>query len=156
MSSTAPAKTLRLAAASMLAVVVVACGGPASEPEEEIRAWVKQGQEAAEARDRRELVGMMAPSYSDARGHSRADIEDMFRFYFLRQQKVALITRIEELDIYDGTAARLVLAVGMAGTNDNVLGFSADAYRFEMELERHDDEWLLMSARWGEFGGDLR
>ncbi len=156
MSSNAPGKRLRLAVAGMLALVVVACGGSASEPEEEIRAWVKQGQDAAEARDRRELVGMMAPSYSDARGHSRDDIEDMFRFYFLRQQKVALITRIEELEVYDGTAARLVLAVGMAGTDDSVLGFSADAYRFEMELERHDDEWLLMSARWGEFGGDLR
>lgn len=142
--------------AGMLALLLGACGGSATGPEEEIRAWVRQGHEAAEAKDRGMLLDMMAPSYTDARGHSRDDIENLFRFYFLRQQKVALITRIEELDVYDGTAARLVLAVGMAGTNDNLLGFSADAYRFEMELERHDDDWLLMSARWGEFGGELR
>jgi hypothetical protein len=49
-----------------------------------------------------------------------------------------------------------VLDVGMAGTNDGVLGFSADAYRFEMQLEKEDDDWLLMSARWGEIGGELR
>ena len=146
----------RSSVVALTAVYLCACGGPATGPEEEIRAWVRHGQEAAEAKDRRALIGMMAPSYTDARGHSRDDVNDLFRFYFLRQQKVALLTRIEELDVYDGTAARLVLAVGMAGTNDNVLGFSADAYRFEMELERHHDEWLLMSARWGEFGGDLR
>ena len=156
MMSLARVTRVRLPVAGILTLIFCACGGSATGPEEEIRAWVRQGQEAAEAKDRRALVDMMAPSYTDARGHSRDDIENMFRLYFLRQHKVALITRIEELDLYDGTAARLVLGVGMAGTNDNVLGFSADAYRFEMELERHDDEWLLMSARWGEFGGDLR
>ena len=139
----------------IMCVLLSACGGPEAGPEEALRTWVQQGHEAAEARDRGTLVDMIAPGYTDARGNSRDDIEDMFRFYFLRQQKVALITRIEELDVYADTAARLVLAVGMAGTNDNVLGFSADAYRFEMEFERQADEWLLTSARWGEFGDDL-
>ncbi len=156
MISSISAIRVRLPVIGILALLVCGCGGSATGPEEEVRAWVRKGQEAAEAKDRGELVDMMAPSYTDARGNSRDDIEDLFRFYFLRQQKVALITRIEELDVYDGTAARLVLAVGMAGSDDNVLGFSADAYRFEMELERHDDGWLLMSARWAEFGGDLR
>jgi len=141
---------------AFLCAAVVACGGPVEGPEEAIRSWVRQGQEAAEAKDRRALVKMIAPAYTDARGNSRDELEDMFRFYFLKQQRVALITRIEELEVFADSAAKLVLAVGMAGTNDNVLGFSADAYRFEMELELQDDEWLLTSARWGEFGGDLR
>jgi hypothetical protein len=138
-----------------IGVLLSACGGPEEGPEEALRAWVRQGHEAAEAKDRGALVDMIAPGYTDARGNTRDDIDNMFRYYFLRQQKVALISRIEELDVYDETAARLVLAVGMAGTNDNVLGFSADAYRFEMEFERQADDWLLTSARWGEFGGDL-
>lgn len=146
----------RLLTTGLVSFLLSACGGPAEGPEEALREWVRQGHEAAEARDRGALVDMIAHGYTDARGNSRDDIEDMFRFYFLRQQKVALITRIEELEVYEDTAARLVLAVGMAGTNDNVLGFSADAYRFEMEFERQADEWLLTSARWGEFGGDLQ
>jgi hypothetical protein len=36
-----------------------------------------------------------------------------------------------------------------------VLGFSADAYRFEMELARDGDDWLLISGRWGEVGGNI-
>lgn len=146
----------RFVITGLLSVWLVACGGTADGPEEAIRTWVAEGQLAAEAKDRRALVKMISPSYTDARGNSRDDIEDMFRFYFLRQNTVALITRIEELNVHADSAADLVLAVGMAGTNDGTFGFSADAYRFAMEFEQIDDKWLLTSARWGELRGDLR
>ncbi len=141
--------------AVLVCVTLSACGGPAEGPEAAIRSWVREGHEAAEAKDRRALVDLISPAYTDARGNSRDDIENMFRLYFLRQHEVALVSRIEELQVYGDTAAMLVLSVGMAGRNDNVFGFSADAYRFEMEFELQDDAWLLTSARWGEFGGDL-
>ena len=48
------------------------------------------------------------------------------------------------------TAAMVDVTVGMAGTNNDVLGLSADAYRFEFELEKPDDEWVLIGARWGD------
>jgi len=151
--STNPARWL---ISGLVCVWLTACGGPAEGPEQALRSWVSQGQELAEAKDRRALVDMISPSYTDSRGNGRDDIEKLFRMYFLRQHKVALITRIEELNVYDESAAQLVLAVGMAGTNDSTFGFSADAYRFEMELELDHEEWLLTSARWGELRGDLR
>ena len=135
---------------------LAACGGERSTPEEEVRAWVWQGHDLAEAKDRRALVDMISPDYSDARGNSRADIENMFRVVFLRQKKVALITRIDTVQMHAETAANVALDVGMAGTEDNVLGFSADAYQFEMELEKDGDDWLLISARWGQVGRELR
>ncbi|MDH3532917.1 MAG: hypothetical protein OEO82_08300 [Gammaproteobacteria bacterium] len=133
-----------------------ACGGSAAPPEEALRDWVRQGESAAEERNRRVLVSMIAPAYADARGNTREDIENLFRLYFLQQQKVALLTRVDAIRVFDDTAAELVLDVGMAGTSDGMLGFSADAYRFEMELEKEGDDWLLMSARWGEIGEELR
>ena len=133
-----------------------ACSNDRSTPEEEVRAWVWQGHELAEAKDRRALVDMISPAYSDARGNSRQDIENMFRAVFLRQKKVALITRIDAVQMHAETAANVSLDVGMAGTDDNVLGFSADAYQFEMELEKDGDDWLLISARWGQVGRELR
>ena len=114
------------------------------------------GQERAEDKDRRGLVDMISPTYTDGRGNSRDDISDMFRFYFLRTNSVALITKIDELNVYGDDAGEVVLTVGMAGTHDGTFGFSADAYRFEMELERQGGDWLLTSARWGELGDDLR
>ena len=145
----------RILMAGLLCAALVACGGPVEGPEQAIRAWVSKGEELAEAKNRRALVDMISESYTDARGNDRDDIENLFRFYFLRTNQVELITKIDELNIYGDTAAQLILTVGMAGTNEGTLGFSADAYRFEMEFELEDDEWLLTSGRWGELGEDL-
>jgi hypothetical protein len=135
MMSARIANPLRYLAVGLAAALLGACGGPTEGPEEALRTWVRQGEEFAEARNRGELVDMISPNYTDARGNSRDDIENLFRLYFLRQQKVALITRIEELETF---------------------GFSADAFEFEMEFEMDDDEWLLTSARWAELGEELR
>lgn len=129
-----------------------ACGGSAGDPEASIRAWVERGEAAAESRDRGTLVRMVSPSYADARGNSRDEIDDLLRLYFLRQQTVSLLVRIERLEVVGDSAAELVLQVGMAGSNDNRIGFSARAYRFEMELERDDGDWFLIAARWAELG----
>lgn len=139
-----------------MAVLVSACGEPPSGPEEELRAWVAAGVEAAENEKRRALVSMISPSYADNRGYDRERIDDLLRVYFFRQDRIALLPRIEEITVYDTTAAKIVMTVGMAGTNDGVLGFSADAYRFAFELEKDADEWQLISARWGELGDELR
>ena len=98
---------------------------------------------------------MVSPSYNDARGNERDDIDDMLRLYFFRQNKIGLLPRIEGITVYDDTAAKIVMTVGMAGTNDGAFGFSADAYRFALELEKASGEWQLISARWGELGHEL-
>ena len=139
-----------------IAVLASGCGDPPSEPEQELRAWVAAGVEAAENEKRRVLVNMISPSYADARGYDRERIDDVLRVYFFRQDRISLLPRIEEITVYDTTAARVVMTVGMAGTNDGVLGFSADAYRFAFELEKPAEEWQLISARWGELGDELR
>lgn len=148
--------TRTLCTVGVVLVTLVACGEPATEPEEELRAWVAAGVEAAENKERRDLVGMISGAYVDARGNERADIENVLRLYFLRQHKIGLLTNIEDVTVYGDTAAKLTLTVGMAGTNDGVLGFSADAYRFELELEKDAGDWLLIAARWGELGDEIR
>ena len=140
----------------LLVRVAQGCSEPASAPEEELRAWVDRGIDAAEAKERRKLMGMVAKAYVDARGNERDDIDGLLRVYFLRQNNITLLPKIEEITIYDETAGKIVMTVGMAGTNDGVLGFSADAYRFALELEKDANEWQLISARWGELGDELR
>jgi len=145
-----------VAFAAIAALSLSTCGGPVSEPEVELRSWVAAGIDAAENKERRALVGMISRSYTDARGHERGDIENLLRVYFLRQNSIALLPAIEDITVYDGTAGKIVLTVGMAGRNDGVLGFSADAYRFVLELEKDADDWQLISAQWGEVGDELR
>jgi hypothetical protein len=132
-----------------------ACGGPETGPEEQLRQWVDRGEDAAEAKQRRELINMISPAYMDTRGSDRDDIENILRMYFFRQNSITLLTKIEDIRVYGDSAAEVELTVGMAGQNDAVLGVSADAYRFQLELEREGDDWLLISARWGELGEEL-
>lgn len=148
--------TRTLCTVSAVLMTLVACGGPPAAPEQELRAWVAAGVEAAENKERRSLVGMISESYADARGNERGDIENLLRVYFLRQNKIGLLPNIEEITVYGDTAAKLVMTVGMASTNDGVLGFSADAYRFELELEKDGDDWQLIAARWGELGNEIK
>ncbi len=147
-------RALCLAAAAL--VVMTGCGNPPTEPEAELRAWVETGIASVEAKERRAVVGMVSDAYADGRGNERSDLDRILRVYFHRMNNIKLLPKIEEITIYDDTAAQLVLTVGMAGTNDGILGFSADAYRFELEVEKSGGDWRLISARWGEMGGELK
>lgn len=147
--------TRTLCTVTFVLVTMASCSEPPSEPEEELRVWVAAGVKAAENKERRDLVGLISDAYADARGNERSDIENLLRVYFLRQNKIGLLTKIEEITVYGDTAAKLAMTVGMAGTNDGVLGFSADAYRFELELEKDGNDWQLIAARWGELGDEL-
>lgn len=133
-------------------LAVAAACGTAEGPEEQVRAWIDQGVAAAESKSRRALVAMISPAYTDTRGNSRADIENLLRLYFLRAQTINLLPHVDEVRVIAGEIAEVEMTVGMAGATDSALGFSADAYRFELELERDGDDWQLISARWAEIG----
>jgi hypothetical protein len=149
--------SLRTALASVACTAILsACGGSVSGTEEQLRQWVDRGEQAAEAKRRRELINMISPDYADSRDNERGDIENMLQAYFFRQSSITLLINIEDLRLYGDSAAEVELTVGMAGQNDGVFGFSADAYRFQLELIRDGDDWLLISARWGELGEELK
>ena len=132
------------------------CGGERSGPEEQIRAWVDARHLAAEDKDRSGVMDGISTAYADARGNTHSGIEDMLRYYFLRQGSISLLVSIDSINVIADTAAEVSLTVGMAGTDGSALGFSADAYNFELELEADGDNWQLISARWGEIGQQLR
>ena len=130
------------------------CGDPPAGPEESVRAWISTAHQLVEDKDRRGLMELLSPAYKDARGNESGDIENLFRFYFLRANGITLIPKIDEVRIFGDSAAEVELTVGMAASNIGVFGFSADAYHFELELVREGDDWLLISGRWGELGDE--
>ena len=130
------------------------CGDGGNDPRSALRTWVAEAEQEAEERDRRALMRRVAESYADARGNDRARLEQLFRYYFLRQKNFAFLTTIDDIRLFDGSAAELTLTVAMAGSAGG-LNVSADAYRFELELEKQDGDWQLIGARWGELGQEL-
>lgn len=151
-----PANAMHYLTLGLIMLLLSACGGSASDPEEVLREWVARGEAAAEDKDRGDLLQMISEDYADSRGNDRDRMGDVLRLYFLRQQSIALLTGIDKVIFFGDTAAELTLTVGMAGANSGDWGFRADAYQFELELEKPDDEWMLIGARWGELGGELR
>ncbi len=151
-----PIARRRVVALSALLLMVSGCGEPAPPAEEELRAWVSAGQAAAEAKERRKLMRMISPAYSDSRGLDRDDVENRFRLYFLRQKAIKLLVSVDEIRVIGDTAAEIDLTAGLTGTNDGALGFSASAYKFELELEKAAGDWQLISARWGRLGDEVR
>lgn len=146
---------MRTAILSIVCLALTACGAPDESPEQQIRDWIARGETAAENKDRGELLDMISPGYADARGNDRERIGDLLRAYFFRQNSIALLVDVDEITVNADTAALVNLTVGMAGTNAHALGLRADAYNFEFELQKPDDDWLLIGARWGSLGRGL-
>ena len=125
-----------------------------------MRQWLSDAQAAAESRDHGRLMDMVSPAYADARGNDREDIDRMLRLAFLRNRNVVLVSTVDDLTLAgnanDPSAAAVSLTVGMAGSDSGILGFNADAWRLELELEKQESGWQLIGARWGEVGQALR
>ena len=49
-----------------------------------------------------------------------------------------------------------MLTVAMGATTNSALGFNADAWEFELDLEKSGGDWLLVSGRWSDVGNELR
>lgn len=137
-------------------LILSACADRVGTPEEALRAWLDSAEAAAEQKDRAALLAMISGDYADARGNDRAALDRILRLMFLRMQSIALLTKVDSIDVFNESAALVSVTVGMAGTNGGVLGLDADAYRFELDLVAEGDRWLLTAARWGELGKELK
>jgi hypothetical protein len=112
---------MRFACITLVCALLSACGGPPNAPEEALRRWVTDAQAAAEREDRDALMSMLSENYADARGNDYESVEQMLGFYFLRQDSVVLMSKIDEITVSGNTAALVKLSVGMAGANDAAL-----------------------------------
>ena len=135
------------------ALALAACSPPADSPEAEVRALVAQAQAAAEARNVRDLRGLIADEYADAQGHDRKAVENLIRLQVLRNQSVHLFTRIRDITFPEPDRATVSVAAALAGRPvaraDDLVGLTADLYRFDLELVRQDGgEWRVSGAAW--------
>lgn len=133
--------------ASLLAVLVSGCG--ASDPEAEIRALLAAAEEAAEARDVGFFGDALGESYRDARGNDRDEVLRMLRGLFIANQHIEIVSRVDEIVIEGGDAARAVVHAGMVGRRTNaglIDGLDADLYRFELELVNDGGSWQVIGA----------
>jgi hypothetical protein len=131
------------------------CGG--SDPEAAVRARLEAAEAAAEARDAGFFGDLIAASYSDSRGNDRAAVMRLVRGYFLANQRVEILSRVDDVRLMGDDAAEAVVYAGIAGQRsgaERLGGIGVDLYRFDLELVSEGGEWQIIGARWARALGE--
>jgi len=133
-------------------ILIQSCSDNAASPQDEIRAYIISGVDAAESRDIDALAERMHGNYSDQRGYSKKQLSGLLRGYFFRHKNIHLFTRIDSIELLAENEAIVLMHVAMAGSAisgvDALSSLRAQIYRFELQLVKQD-EWLLRHAVWG-------
>jgi hypothetical protein len=144
-----------LPAASLVAALAAGCDR--TDPEVEIRALLAAAEEAAESRDAGFFANIVAESYRDAHGNDRAELIRMVRGYFIANQRIEIVSRVEELVLEGADAASVVLHAGMLGRRTGaelLANVDAELYRLELELVNDGEAWRIIGADWNRALGE--
>lgn len=133
-------------------ILLQSCSDSAVSPQDELRAYIDLGVEAAESRDTDALTELMHRDYSDQKGYNRKQLTGMLRGYFFRHKNIHLFSKIDSIELLAENEAIVRMHVAMAGSAisdvDALSSLRARIYRFELQLIKQD-EWLLRHALWG-------
>jgi hypothetical protein len=142
-------------ACTLAPLLISACG--AGNPENEIRALLAAAEQAAEDRDVGFFDDALGAAYRDTRGNDRDAVVRSIRGYFIANQRIEMLSRVDEVVLEGEDAARAVVYAGMAGQRAGaalVGGVEADLYRFELELVNEDGAWRIIGADYRRALGD--
>jgi hypothetical protein len=132
--------------------LILSCSDNAVSPQDEIRAYINSGVDAAEGRDTDALAELMHGDYSDQKGYNQKQLTGLLRGYFFRHKNIHLFTKIDSIELLAENEAMVQMHVAMAGSAisdvDALSSLRARIYRFELQLIKQD-EWLLRHALWG-------
>ncbi len=135
----------------LLTVALLASCGDADSPDQQVRRVIDQMETAAEARDVGELVQHFSPEYRDANGMTPDEAARYARGYFIANQSIHLLTRVEQVDFPFPDEARARVLVGMVGRDADANGnwdLAADLYEFQLALRQEHGEWKVSFAQW--------
>lgn len=133
-----------------LAGIVGGCGERDS-PEAQVRAVIDQMELAAEARDVGDVLDLISETYRDDYGRGRDELGRLARGYFIANQSIHLLTRIEAMTFPAEDEARATVLVAMVGRDaaaESAWDLAGDLYRFEVAIVREDGDWKITWARW--------
>lgn len=141
-------------ARSLLAIAALALLTACSDedsPEQQVRAVIERMERAVEARDVGDVVALLSSEYRDAYGNTADDVSRRIRGYFIANQSIHLLTRIEELSFPHPDEARATVLVGMVGREADAAGawnLATELRTFDVVFIREDGEWKVSWAQW--------
>lgn len=137
-----------VAALAVTTFGVAACSNK-STPEAQVREVITRAEAAAEARDLSKLMALVADSYADKQGQGKEDIRNLMRGFFLINQSIHLLIKVEDVKLESVEVATARVTAGMLGQqSEEQWSLAADVYEFDLRLRNVDGDWLLQSAEW--------
>lgn len=136
---------------SCIALVLLAgCSSPDS-PEVQVRQVIDQMEAAAEARDTGDFMEFVSDNFRDEYGQGPDAAARYARGYFIANQSLHLLTRVNSIEFPAPDEARADISVGMVGREADAAtawNLAADLYDFDVVLRREGDEWKVTYAKW--------
>lgn len=126
------------------------CGSPDS-PQAQVRRVVDQMEAAAEQRDVGDLMAFVADDFRDAYGQNREELARYLRGYFIANQSIRLLTRIDEVSFPWSDEARARITVAMVGREADAAAawnLAADLHEFDVTLRRQGEAWTVTYVKW--------
>jgi hypothetical protein len=135
-----------------LAVCLLLAGcGTDTTAEQQVRAVIATAQAAAAERNLSGIMDLVSPRYEDGRGGSAVELSRTLRGYFIANQSVHLLTRVESVEFPYKDMARVHLTVGTLGRKASpadTLELAADLQDVHLELRLERGEWKVTRAEW--------
>jgi hypothetical protein len=144
-------RTYITALSTLLLTGLVGCGD-SSSPEAQVRATIAAIEEAAEARDIRDVMEHVSDQFRDGYGRDGKELSGYVRGYFIANQSIHLLSRIESIEFPTQEEARAKVTVGMVGreaADSNAWNLAAEIHDFDVTLMLENGEWKVTHAKWG-------
>lgn len=134
--------------APLVLVLVAACSS-ADSPETQVRKVIDEMEQAAEDRDVGDLMEHVSASYRDAYGQGPDEASRYLRGYFIANQSIHLLTRINSLEFPTHDEAHANVSVGMVGREDDDgnWNLAAELHDFDVVLRLEDGDWKVRYAK---------
>jgi len=136
---------------SLLACLwLTGCGGADDSPDSQVRAVIAAAERAAESRDVGDLMALVAADFRTDRGEGPEELRRYLRGYFIANQSIRLVTRIERLEFPGPDVAELEVSVGSLGreAGGEAWDLAVDVRSFDVTLMREGGEWRVTRAAW--------
>jgi hypothetical protein len=133
--------------------LVLSCSAEPDSPEARIRALLERAELGAEEKDVDAMMELVSIDYKDAAGRRKHNIHGLLAFYFLRNQSIHLLTRVQEITFPEPEQSEVTVLVAMAGrpieSASDLIGIRSSLYRFDFALtDEGDGEWKVHGAEW--------
>ncbi len=130
-------------------LALLACANSDS-PETQVRRAIDAMEQAAEARDVGDLMDHVADDFRDSYGQDRDQLRRYIQGYFIANQSVHLLVRVDEIEVPAPDEALVRMTVGMVGREAdaaNAWNLAADIQDFEITMRKDGGDWKVLYAK---------